>query len=145
MFATYAPDRENTLGARWNPSGVPAIYTSLVRETALAEAEFQIAMQPLRPKAKRTIYGIRVTLVSVFDLSTPTLLAAMGISARELADMDMQDCQRVGAAVEHSQHDGLLVPSARHDGQNLVIYPRRATSEFRFEIISEEMIEARGF
>jgi hypothetical protein len=43
MFADYPPHRENTGGARWNPSGVAAIYTSLKRATALAESEYQIS------------------------------------------------------------------------------------------------------
>jgi RES domain-containing protein len=46
MFGDYPPDAENILGARWNPPGVAAIYTSLTREGALAEAEHQIAIQP---------------------------------------------------------------------------------------------------
>ena len=31
MFGDYPPDAENTRGARWNPQGVAAIYTSLTR------------------------------------------------------------------------------------------------------------------
>lgn len=51
MFGDYPPDAENTRGARWNPAGVAAIYTSLTREGVLAEAEHQIAIQPIRPRA----------------------------------------------------------------------------------------------
>ncbi|MGO9320726.1 MAG: RES domain-containing protein [Solirubrobacteraceae bacterium] len=47
MFGDYPPDAENTRGARWNPPSVAAIYTSLAREGALAEAEHQIAVQPV--------------------------------------------------------------------------------------------------
>lgn len=47
MFGDYPPDAENTRGARWNPPGVAAIYTSLARDGALAEAEHQIAVQPI--------------------------------------------------------------------------------------------------
>jgi RES domain-containing protein len=54
MFGDYPPDAENTRGARWNPPGVAAIYTSLARDGALAEAEYQIAVQPIRPRARRT-------------------------------------------------------------------------------------------
>lgn len=58
MFGSYPPDRENTSGARWNPAGVAAIYASLTREGALAEAEHQIAVQPIRPRARRSIYEL---------------------------------------------------------------------------------------
>src|SRR5262249_22598159 len=73
MFADYRPDRENTLGARWNPPGVPAIYTSLSREAVLAEVEHQLSMEPLRPSVRRTLYKIEVSLSSVADLSSWTI------------------------------------------------------------------------
>ena len=53
MFANYPPHLENRRGARWNPPDVPAIYTSLERQTVLAEAEHHIASQPLLPRAAR--------------------------------------------------------------------------------------------
>jgi RES domain-containing protein len=84
MFANYPPERENTLGARWNPPEIPAIYTSLSREAVLAEAEYQIGLEPLRPSAKRTIYQIEVTLSSVLDLSSPEGLVALGLTVKIL-------------------------------------------------------------
>ncbi len=60
MFAEYPPDRPNTTGARWNPPGTAAIYTSLDRSTAVAEGDHMVAMQPIRPRPKRTVYEIRV-------------------------------------------------------------------------------------
>jgi len=47
MFGDYPPDAENTRGAHWNLPGVAAIYTSLARKGALAEAEHHIAVQPV--------------------------------------------------------------------------------------------------
>jgi RES domain-containing protein len=87
MFAGHSPERENTSGARWNPPGVSAIYASLSVEGALAEAEHQIAMQPVRPRARRTLYELRVTLHSVLNLSERTLLAALGIGQANSARM----------------------------------------------------------
>ena len=43
MLGDYAPDRENTLGARWNPPDVAAIYTCLAEETCIAEVEYTLA------------------------------------------------------------------------------------------------------
>jgi hypothetical protein len=54
-------------------------------------------------------------------------------------------CQRIGGAVEHLGHDGLLVPSARHPASNLVIYPNQQTGDYGFVVLSEEIIsEAQG-
>src|SRR6267143_1133239 len=100
MFADYPPDRENTLGARWNPPEVPAIYTSLSRDGVLAEAEYQMSLEPLRPPARRTLYAIQVALSSVLDLTSPQLLALVGLSPADLLNVDHTTCQRVGGAVE---------------------------------------------
>jgi RES domain-containing protein len=141
MFADYRPDRENTLGARWNPPGIPAIYTSLSRETVLAEVEHQLSMEPLRPTVRRTLYSIEVALSSVLDLSSWAVLQTVGLSRENLADIDHAPCQRIGGAVEHLEHDGLLVPSARlMGGTNLVIYPNWQTSQYRFRVIDSEII-----
>ena len=141
MFASYSPERENTLGARWNPPEVPAIYTSLARETALAEADYQISMEPLRPVVRRTIYRIQVSLRSVLDLSAPGTLAKLGINEPELAAIDHASCQRIGGAVEWLDNDGLLVPSARiTDGVNLAIYPNRQGPSYEFRVLDSEVI-----
>jgi RES domain-containing protein len=140
MFANYSPKRENRLGARWNPPDVPAIYGSLARETAIAEAEYQISVQPLRPPVRRTIYRILVSLASVLDLSSDESLHAVGLDAKALADLDHDSCQRVGGAVEWLEHDGLLVPSARDAGGNLVIYPNQRHSDYEFNVLDTEVI-----
>jgi RES domain-containing protein len=141
MFADYRPDRENTLGARWNPAGVPAIYTSLSRQTVLAEVEHQLNMEPLRPFARRTLYKIEVALSSVLDLSSWSILEQFDLPPAGFAGIDHAPCQRIGGAVEHLERDGLLVPSARFmGGTNLVIYPNRQTPQYRFRVIEAEVI-----
>ena len=141
MFADYPPERENTLGARWNPPDVPAIYTSLARETVLAEAEYQINMEPRRPLVRRTVYRIQVSLQSVLDLSAADALAGLGLNRAELVAIDHTACQRIGGAVEWLEHDGLLVPSARAaDGVNLAIYPNRQGPGYEFRTLGSEVI-----
>lgn len=100
MFADYRPDRENTLGARWNPPGVPAIYTSLSRDTVLAEVEHQLNLEPLRPSVRRTLYKIEIALSSVLDLSSWTILEALSLSPEGLASIDHAACRKIGGAVE---------------------------------------------
>lgn len=139
MFGAYPPSRQNTLGARWNPREVAALYASVERETALAEAEYRISLEPFRPKARRTLYRISVRLDRVVDLTDPDALAQVGITEADLADDDFAACQKVGGAVQWLGNDGLLVRSARADGSNLVIYP---TYDYDFEVEgSEEIVE----
>ncbi len=141
MFADYRPDRENTLGARWNPAGIPAIYTSLSRDTVLAEVDYQLTMEPLRPSVRRTLYKIEVALSSVLDLSSWAVLETLGLSPQGFAGIDHAPCQKIGEVVAHLEHDGLLVPSARlTSGTNLVIYPNRRAPQYRFRVIESEII-----
>lgn len=141
MFANFPPERENTLGARWNPPEVPAIYASLSRDGVLAEAEYQISLEPLRPPVKRTIYQLSVRLSSVLDITPAGMLAAVGLAPRHLIEIDQTNCQNVGGAVEYLEHDGLLVPSVRLPGAtNLVIYPNRQTADYKFNVEEKEII-----
>jgi RES domain-containing protein len=141
MFGDYPPERENVDGARWNPPGVHAIYAALSRDGALAESEYQISLQPNPPRAKRTLYAIAVELASVIDFSSRTLLQDLGIGDDELGSLDLGPCQMVGGAVEWLGHDGLLVPSARHGGTNLVVFPRHTGQTYRFETVNTELID----
>jgi len=140
MFGDNSPTNQNRLGARWNPPNVPAIYCSLDRDTALAEGDYAVAVQPLRPTVKRTIYKLHIRLEKMLDLSSPSRLVELGIDARQLADINHSACQRIGGAVEWLEHDGLLVPSARGSAANLVIFPRKQNTGADFAIIDSEVI-----
>lgn len=121
MFNDYAPERINTGGARWNPPGVGAIYTALDRETAIAEGQHAIDVQPRRFFRRRVLYELTVGIDNVVDLTTPESLAAAGLS---LADVDSDDhtaCRHVGGAIAWIGRGGILVPSARHNGTNMFI------------------------
>lgn len=109
---------------------------------ALAEAEFQISLQPIRPSARRTVYTIHLTLDSVVDLLGPAQLEGLGVSRVELESLDHSHCQHIGGAVEWLENDGLMVPSARAEGANLVIFPNRRRAGYEFEIVDEELIDS---
>lgn len=140
MFGAHKPVRTNTTGARWNGPDIEAIYTSCERETALAEAEYYISLQPLQPKAKRTLYTLRVSLTSVVDLTRPGVLDDLGITRTVLCADDHGPCRMIGYAVNWLGHDGVLVPSARSPlGTNLVIYQQDLATT-HFDIVAEEVI-----
>jgi RES domain-containing protein len=136
------PDQENTMGARWNPPEVPAIYTSLDRETMLAELENALAAFVPRPRrAAFTAYEIRVSIEDVLDLRVPGLLEELGVTAEDLAGDDHRPCQRVGGAAAWLSRGGLLVPSARRaGGSNLVIFPHAQDPNYEFEVISKDLL-----
>lgn len=138
MFAGYPPDRENTRGARWNPPGTAAIYLGTTRDGALAEAEHHLSLQVPRPRTRRTMYEVEVTLSSVLDLTGKDVLADLGIDRGALIDPGMAVCQEVGGAAAWLEHDGILVPSARSPAVNLVVYPANREPGAMFEVRGEE-------
>jgi len=140
MFAGFPPERENTSGARWNPPETPAIYASLERTTAMAEADYYIGIQPRRPRAQRLMYRISVNLSSVLDLSDWGVLSSLGVDEVIFATADYSASQNVGGAVEWLGHDGLLIPSARAKGTNLVIFPNQRKADHLFEALDSEEI-----
>ncbi len=141
MFNGLDPARANARGARWNPPGVAAIYTSTTRETASAEAEYAIASQPVRPSTSRQLYQVRVTVTNVIDISDRAVLADLGIGDDNLRAADQEVCRTVGGAAHWLGFDGLLVPSARAAGTNLVLYADRLDVDAAFEIVEREELE----
>lgn len=121
MFNDYAPERINTGGARWNPPGTGAIYAALERETAIAEGEHMIEVQPRRIFRRRVLYELAVEVNDVVDLTAPGALAAVGLTMDDIASDDHTACQQVGGAIAWLGRGGILVPSARRAGDNMVI------------------------
>jgi RES domain-containing protein len=123
MLGSASPELGNVRGARWNPPGTSALYMSLAEGTAKAEGDQVIAMQPVPPRASRTIYELEVSIAKLLDLSDASRLAAIGIAKDDLDSIPWEPCQRVGGAVAWLGHDGLLVPSVRDSGgSNLVVF-----------------------
>ena len=106
----------------------------------MAEAEYYLSLQPLRPKAKRVLYTIHLALHSVLDLRDPSRLANLGISITALAGIDIAECRRLGGAVAWLRYEGMLIPSARREsGTNLVIY--RQDLSGTFEVVETRVVE----
>lgn len=144
MLADHPPDKENRVGARWNPENLAAIYTSLCAETAIAEVDYHLNQQPrpIRKDLRRTLFEIKVELSAVANIANALDdLSAVGISLAELFNNDWRASQEVGRLAAWFESDGILVPSARAQGLNLVIFPSRVNSDsYRFEIIKKTLL-----
>jgi RES domain-containing protein len=117
---------------------VAAVYTSLERSTAIAEADYAIAMQPLRPHLSRQVYELSVAVEAAVDLRDHAVLASLGIGPTEFAGDDHSACQAIGGAAYWLERDGLLVPSARATGINLVLFTDRLDVDAALEVRSRE-------
>jgi RES domain-containing protein len=140
-FADNPPETTNTRGARWNPRGVEVLYTSLDRSTAIAEADHLIAIQPVRPRAKRTIHRLEIGLGSLLDLTDRAILASLGVDDEALSGDDHSRCQAVGGAAAFLHFDGILVPSARSPGRNVVILFEGSRPLPRLRVVESERLD----
>lgn len=132
-------------GGRFNPKGVPALYTSLSIVTALKEANQAGSLQPT------TLVSYDASIECVFDCRNETSLAAEGMDADRLAARTWRDemisngeaaTQRFARRLMEAGRHGLLVrsfaPGAKVDDLNLVLWRWGQDGPARLSLIDDE-------
>jgi RES domain-containing protein len=122
VFDGTPPLRPNVRGSRWNPPDVEALYCSLEPETTAAEIAYLISLQPVPIRRSRVTFALDVALAKLVDLSDSLGSSNDGPLDMNLMNDDSGVSQDVGAAVAWFGYGGLLVPSMRCEGTNLVIF-----------------------
>jgi RES domain-containing protein len=127
------PEAFSTSGGRWSPPDsyqtVPVLYTSLSRDGAISEVASYLSLLRPRPTKPIAIHSLEVTATSVVKL-TMDELAELGVDVRAFSDRpyvwpprgSVLRTQEIGAVLNFLEHDGLMVPSARWDCQNLIVF-----------------------
>ena len=139
------PLAPSTSGGRWAPrgdarAGVPVLYASLDRDGALAEITYhwrQLTPYPTKPAA---VHHIGVCVSKSLRLLRGDL-ADLGVAAVRYNERNYRRTQEIGAAVAFLGCDGLLVPSARWDCDNLVIFADNHGVANRLEVIASENVD----
>ena len=87
------------------------------------------------PPRKYIVGKIKVTLGKVCDLTDPELLKKLKITKKQLTTDDWDETQLLGALIREAEFEGMIVPSAAGDFNNLVIFVDRlsSTSKIRLE------------
>jgi len=112
----------NTRGARWNPPGVEAIYGSLSPRTAAAEVDYLISRQPVPIRKARITHELSITLRRVVDFRDLLPLGRWDVTQETVLGADLSLPQLIGEATAWLRCGGLLVPSARDRGANIVVF-----------------------
>ncbi len=111
--------RSNLRGGRWNTIGIETLYCSLDPDTTAAEIEHLLASQSVPIKRQRLSYPIHLEISRVADIRPKPWGQQFSFSY----DIDdVSECQLIGAAAAWLELGGLLVPSLRSDGDNLIIF-----------------------
>jgi RES domain-containing protein len=132
-------------GGRFNPKGIPALYTSLAVMTALREANQAGNLQPT------TLVSYDAEIGQVFDSRNEQALLAEGMDAIMLAENSWRDQMKVaGEAVAQAfarrlialGYHGLLIrsfaPGASADDLNLVLWTWGDALPSRLTLIDDE-------
>ncbi len=121
------PIRGSAASGRWSPGGtVEVLYTSLEPEGALAEIGFRLSLEPVWPsRIAHEMHEIGVRAQRTLYLADMASLSSLGVEVSRYASFDYKATQALAAAAHFLEFDGLIVPSARHQSQNLVIFMDR--------------------
>lgn len=132
-------------GGRFNPKGMPALYTSLSVLTALREANQVGNLQPT------TLVSYDAAFERVFDSRDQDALQAEGMDSAAIADATWRDQMKASGEARTqgfarrliaTGYHGLLVrsfaPGATRDDLNLVLWKWGENAPVRLTLIDDE-------
>jgi RES domain len=124
------PLRGAAAHGRWSTSGeFEVLYTSLERDGALAEIGYRLSLEPVWPsRIEHEIHRIGVETQRVLRFAGLAALEPFGIEAARYRSFDYAATQALAAAAHFLEFDGLIVPNARFDCANLVLFTEIATA-----------------
>ncbi len=124
-------------GNRWDDGTFDVLYTAMARDGAIAEMYFHLKRgQPVFPsKIRYTLHELQMRIDGVLDLSEINDLAGLGLDIDRFGQLSYQDrqgeyprCQEIAEVAnfigssEPGDVSGILVPNARWDCSNLVVF-----------------------
>jgi RES domain-containing protein len=128
-------------GARWDPGTFDVLYTALARDGALAEIHFHLSRQPVFPSnVQFRLYELSVRADGLLRLPDMAALERLGIEREHYADLLYARTQEIGDAAQFLGFAGMIVPSARWSGLNLVLFPDRLDPD-ALMVRSQEQID----
>jgi RES domain len=134
------PLRGAAANGRWSASGeFEVLYTSLVRDGALAEIGYRLSLEPVWPsRIAHEIHAIEVAAERTLRFADTASLAPLGVDPTRYRSFDYAATQAIAAAASFLGFDGLIVPNARFNCANLVIFTERAPP---LTLVSTELVD----
>lgn len=129
-------------GGRWamdtdKEGGCPILYTSTMREGAIAEVASYLGLLTPVPQKPLKLHELEVSLDKTLRLAVADF-SSLGIDGNLYGERNYQQTQLVGAAVNFLELDGLIAPSARWDCANLMIYGDNHSMDKKLEVIASK-------
>jgi hypothetical protein len=121
----------SAVGGRWDDRTFDVLYTSMTADGAAAEMYFHLSRgQPVIPSLVRyRLFELRVSLSASLRFATVDDLAALGLPAASFGQLSYFErqaeyprSQEIAEIAFFLGRDGLIVPSARSNAANVVVY-----------------------
>ncbi len=117
------PLEGSSAGGRWSPGHFDVVYTSLDPDGARAEVYFHLTRQPVFPSQLRYwLYELNLKTKETLRLASTEALLGLGVEKARYREVLYDRTQAISDAARFMGFDGLIVPSARWDCLNLVLF-----------------------
>ena len=125
------PLEPGAAGGRWNPPGVPVLHASLEKGGALSEMRYHLTRGQSVPPSRISLRLYTLNVETDRALKRPDLaaLACLGADvgrygalAYARRDREYTRLQEIAEAARFLEFGGLLVPSARAECMNAVLF-----------------------
>lgn len=152
-----APTRGAPVPGRWSDGSSEVLYTSMDAEVALEEVYYHVFRKNPVPPSQVTflLNELKVKTEQTLQLLDTARLNNLGIEVNSYFSNDLKHAktsiypitQAISAAAEFLGYDGLIVPSARLEGSNLVLFLENILPENSPEVLNQEKVDwkAKGF
>lgn len=118
----------SSASGRWSPGAtIEVLYTSLEPDGARAEIGYRLSLEPVWPsRIQHEIHELTAQCDRTLKFADIASLAPLGVDVAQYKSFDYTATQALAAAAHFLEFDGLLVPSARHNSTNLVLFMDRS-------------------
>lgn len=125
------PIQCSAVGGRWDDRTFEVLYTSTHPDGARAEMYFHLSRgQPVFPSQVRyTLHELTISLELCVKIEVLDALSALGLKTSVFGQLSYSErqleyprTQEIAEAAHFHDRDGLLVPSARSQHPNLVVF-----------------------
>lgn len=118
-------------GGRWDDGTFDVLYTAQEEQGAISEMKFHLLRgQPVIPtQVDYRLFELKISLERALKLLDLEALSAIGLDTSKFGRLSYQGrseeyprTQQIGEVAHFLDYDGLIVPSARFDGSNVVLF-----------------------
>jgi len=112
----------NSGGGRWDPlNSFEVLYASTQSNGSIAEVYYHLSQAPVFSSSTVLIHQLKVNIKKILHLDLKTL-QKLGVADPTANRIDTVQTHAISSAAHFLEFHGLLVPSARWDCPNLVLF-----------------------